>query len=669
MGITLAIILIIIVTVFWIKLKKRHSNRTQEVDDNSHIINNEQELKQGPTKDIEKEDDSSKSEEVVYYKSWEEIQKEEARNNAILKKELNEIVLFIWPEAKYKEPINLQYYKTFALVMWECEYKKLYGMYEHLLSDFPKEFTRTQQTWITEAIRSLFERSLFEFFGNDDVLIEAYNYLAYPSHLQKVLTENAGEFPQLIAVIAGWSACQCDTCHLDNLLALYKEMAKGEQKEYIHQFVDFLDRRREAILNHELADIKKTTDMIEYFMEGISFEDLNDKEKGHSTILFLRQGYDEKKAVNEFEVLRKTLSDTPTHKQDPPKVISITKDGLDSPDIDRAVLLTQLAHVRFKFNFGSENGLDYIHIKRNVKSLSHIDWEDVERLINGEDKRLASKMKLFKEAATKIKQYKVWEKIDKSCPKTIEVRYKYPDGKAGDINRGMALCYGVDQTEQLDALHWKVNIDPRKHYDIIDLMVNGQFGAINDPKESDRIQAEPAIIFLKKYNNYAKLFYITNSVMTGEPFTQGPYFSIASDICFTYYYQLKEVRDQFYQELIITTGTSSKWKSELQVYCITRYEYPDAVYQYHTSWLGLQSLDVFIPSLSVGIEYQGLQHYEPVAIFGGEDKFIETLERDERKRRLCKENGVKLIYWKYDEPINSEQFEIKVNEIISHKDN
>ena len=76
-----------------------------------------------------------------------------------------------------------------------------------------------------------------------------------------------------------------------------------------------------------------------------------------------------------------------------------------------------------------------------------------------------------------------------------------------------------------------------------------------------------------------------------------------------------------------------------------------------------------IPSLSVGIEYQGLQHYEPVAIFGGEDKFIETLERDERKRRLCKENGVKLIYWKYDEPINSEQFEIKVNEIISHKDN
>ena len=53
-------------------------------------------------------------------------------------------------------------------------------------------------------------------------------------------------------------------------------------------------------------------------------------------------------------------------------------------------------------------------------------------------------------------------------------------------------------TEQLDALHWKVNIDPRKHYDIIDLMVNGQFGAINDPKESDRIQAEPAIIFLKK---------------------------------------------------------------------------------------------------------------------------------------------------------------------------
>lgn len=665
MEITLTIILIILFIVFWNKPKK-NSNRTPEVDDNVHIINDEQELEHNLIEDIENKDDSSKPEEEVYYKSWEEIKEEEERENAILKKELDELVLFIWPEAKYKEPSNLPYCNTFALVMWECEYKKLYGMYEHLLSDYPKELTKTQQVWISEAIRILFDRASIEFLKNDDAIVEAYKYLSYPSHLQKALIENAREFPQLIAVIAGWSACQCDAQRLDSMLALYDGMEKNEQKEYIHQLVDFLDKRQEEIFKNTLPEIKTTTDMLESFIERISFEDLYDEKKGNNTILLLRQGYDEKQAIEEFEVFRKTLSNTPTYKQDTPKVIT-AKDGLDSVDIDRSLLLTRLGHVRWKYNYGSES--DYTYIKRNIKSLTHIDWEDVDRLINGEDIRLATQMKLFKEAITSIKEYAVWNRIDKSCPNTVEVKYKYPYGQSGDINRGLALCYGVDQTEQVDALYWKVLIDPRKHYDIIDLMVDGQLGVINDPEENKRIQEEPAVMFLKKYNNYAKLRFITSSVITGEAITKGPYFSIASQIYSTYHHQLKEKRGQFYQELILTTGTSSRWKSEQQVYAVTRYEFPDAIYQYHTPWLGLQSLDVFIPSLSVGIEYQGLQHYEPVEIFGGEVKFKEVVERDKRKKRLCKENGVELIYWKYDEPINSERLRIKLNEVIPHGDN
>lgn len=662
MEITLTIILIILFIVFWNKPKK-NSYRTPEVDDNVHIINDEQELEHNLIEDIENEDDSSKPEEEVHYKSWEEIKEEEERENAILKKELDEIVLFIWPEAKYKEPSNLPYCNTFALVMWECEYKKLYGMYEHLLSDYPQELTKTQQVWISEAIRILFDRASIEFLKNDDAIVEAYKYLSYPSHLQKILIENAGEFPQLIAVITGWSVCTCNNQCFGDMFALYRRMEKSKKKEYVHQLVDFLDRRREGIVKHTLEEIKTATDMIESLRGKISFEDSYDEQKWHSTILFLRQGYDEKQATKEFKELRKKLSNDSIHKQNPKKVVAVTKEGLDSADIDRSILLTQLAHVRWRYNFGSENELDYIYIKRNVKILSHIDWEDIDRLIGGKDSRLSSQMRMFKEAVTKIKQYTVWDKIDKSCPKTIEVRYKYPDGKAGDINRGIALCYGVDQTERLDALHWKVDIDPRKHYDIIDLMVNGQFGAINNPKESERIQAEPAIVFLKKYNNYAKLCYITSSVITGEAITQGPYYSIASQVQANYYHQLREIRNQFYQELIVATGTSSKWKSEQQVYTTARYEFPDAIYQYHTSWLGLQSLDVFIPSLSVGIEYQGRQHFEPVEIFGGEDSFKATVKRDEKKKRLCEKNGVKLIYWRYDEPINSELLRIKIESI------
>lgn len=48
------------------------------------------------------------------------------------------------------------------------------------------------------------------------------------------------------------------------------------------------------------------------------------------------------------------------------------------------------------------------------------------------------------------------------------------------------------------------------------------------------------------------------------------------------------------------------------------------------------------------IEYQGEQHYEPVAFFGGETKFEKQLEYDKKKRTYCQENNIRLIeipYW------------------------
>ena len=56
----------------------------------------------------------------------------------------------------------------------------------------------------------------------------------------------------------------------------------------------------------------------------------------------------------------------------------------------------------------------------------------------------------------------------------------------------------------------------------------------------------------------------------------------------------------------------------------------------------------------MAVEHQGVQHFEPVEMFGGVDGLIKTQERDERKARLCAENGVKLIYFRYDEDITKE---------------
>ena len=56
-------------------------------------------------------------------------------------------------------------------------------------------------------------------------------------------------------------------------------------------------------------------------------------------------------------------------------------------------------------------------------------------------------------------------------------------------------------------------------------------------------------------------------------------------------------------------------------------------------------LDFYLLENNIAIECQGIQHFEPIDIFGGEEKFKYRIENDNRKRKLCEENGVKLLYY------------------------
>lgn len=91
----------------------------------------------------------------------------------------------------------------------------------------------------------------------------------------------------------------------------------------------------------------------------------------------------------------------------------------------------------------------------------------------------------------------------------------------------------------------------------------------------------------------------------------------------------------------------ARWKQELSLFQIVHDLYPDTLFQHHPQWLGRQSLDVYIPSLKTAIEYQGIQHYDPVSFFGGEDGLLSRQELDRKKKVLCEENGVRLIEWPY----------------------
>jgi len=86
----------------------------------------------------------------------------------------------------------------------------------------------------------------------------------------------------------------------------------------------------------------------------------------------------------------------------------------------------------------------------------------------------------------------------------------------------------------------------------------------------------------------------------------------------------------------------------------------EAIHHHKPDFLSGQELDIYfeIDNREIGIEYQGLQHFEPVDYFGGEEIFKQTVERDQRKKRLCDENGVTLIYVNHWETI-TQQFVLR----------
>lgn len=60
-----------------------------------------------------------------------------------------------------------------------------------------------------------------------------------------------------------------------------------------------------------------------------------------------------------------------------------------------------------------------------------------------------------------------------------------------------------------------------------------------------------------------------------------------------------------------------------------------------------QKIDFYIPHLRIGIEYNGIQHYEPIEHFGGQEGFEKTIKRDYNKKEYCRKNNIKLITIKY----------------------
>lgn len=82
-------------------------------------------------------------------------------------------------------------------------------------------------------------------------------------------------------------------------------------------------------------------------------------------------------------------------------------------------------------------------------------------------------------------------------------------------------------------------------------------------------------------------------------------------------------------------------------------------------WLQGMSLDFFIPNKNIAIECQGIQHYKDKEFFNKRECLKERVARDIRKRQLCKENGIELIY--FTDP-KLKKYETSENKVFTNAD-
>lgn len=98
------------------------------------------------------------------------------------------------------------------------------------------------------------------------------------------------------------------------------------------------------------------------------------------------------------------------------------------------------------------------------------------------------------------------------------------------------------------------------------------------------------------------------------------------------------------------------WVSEAEMIRLLKIKFSplEVVTQHSPDWLQRLRYDAFIPQLNLAVEYQGIQHFTPVDIFGGDEGFIELVSRDDLKRELSMANGITVEYINYNQNIDEE---------------
>jgi hypothetical protein len=134
--------------------------------------------------------------------------------------------------------------------------------------------------------------------------------------------------------------------------------------------------------------------------------------------------------------------------------------------------------------------------------------------------------------------------------------------------------------------------------------------------------------------------------------------------------QSKREVSKFVENLVRQEFGCSKvgegWVSESLLFkLVSRIVPSDEILRHHRpDWLESLELDIYIPELHLGIEYQGQQHFHAIEAWGGQEALTRVQQHDVRKLELCRTAGVKLLTVDYTEPLIEEHVRTLLTEFM-----
>ncbi len=154
--------------------------------------------------------------------------------------------------------------------------------------------------------------------------------------------------------------------------------------------------------------------------------------------------------------------------------------------------------------------------------------------------------------------------------------------------------------------------------------------------------------FLQRYLPYHKLW---SKMKFGRSIYEGS----------KYKYVENELRARFGYPKI-----GKGWIAETTLYNTIVSLFPElkVIKNYRGAELQGLELDVWIPEIKVGIEYQGEQHFKAIEHWGGEEGLNKRIKNDKKKKRICEKLEYTLIEFKFSEKITEDAVRNKVSSFL-----